>query len=138
MAVNARQIQEQFPINVDPHIIIAGEIEHHGLLPVLAGQPSLRLEEVHLHLHAKVEVRFHIVVQGIQSIQRNLVEIIFVIIWIWKFTAPIEVVLQSALSSPVIAPAVLLRIVHKLPKHLSQLGIFLSLPLLVKVVGLQH
>ena len=70
MAMDAGEIQEQHVVDVHPHVVVAGEVEHHRLLSVFAGQAALGLHEGHLHLHAEEEVRGNVVVQAVQFGQR--------------------------------------------------------------------
>ena len=66
VSMNTGQVQHQFAVNKYPYIIVAGEIKDHPLISLWTGHSSLRLHEIHLHIHAEIEVRRFIVIERIQ------------------------------------------------------------------------
>ena len=70
LAVCATQIQHQHIVDEYPHIVVAGELEGHGYIPIDSriDQTSRRLAEVNAHRHSKIMVQviavFDIFVMG--------------------------------------------------------------------------
>ena len=56
--MNTAQIQHQHIIHKDPYIVIAGELEGHGLIPLRAhvDHSARRLAEVKLQRHSQMVV----------------------------------------------------------------------------------
>ena len=54
--MDTSDIQDQYVVDIDPHVVIAGEPEYHRIS--IRKDPFLRHAELGIHLHTCIEVRY--------------------------------------------------------------------------------